>query len=316
MPSVITVGELLVEIMRTDVDVGFDEMGTFAGPFPSGAPANFVDCVARLGVSAGIVGAVGNDAFGRFVVDRLARDGVDTSQIRTRDDDTTGVAFVSYASDGSREFIFHLANAAAGTVGPAAVDSSSVVDADVVHVAGSSLLATESMREACYEVVDLANANGTLVSFDPNVRPELLGDGAERDLLLPILERADVVTPTEEELSFLANVEPDSDSGDAVESLLDAGISTVAVTQGAAGCTIYTADDIVAQPGFDVEVVDPTGAGDAFAAAVVVGHIEGQSLEALATFANATGALAVTERGPMEGLADRPQVDALVDTVR
>ena len=316
MPSVITVGELLVEIMRTEVDVGFDEPGTFAGPFPSGAPANFVDCVARLGVSAGIVGAVGNDAFGQYVVDRLARDGVDTGQIRTRDGDTTGVAFVSYTSDGSREFIFHLANAAAGTVGPADVCSSSIVDADAVHVTGSTLLATESMREACYEVVDLAAANGTLISFDPNVRPELLRDAAGRDLLLSVLERADIVTPTEEELSFLANMETDADSGAAVESLLDAGISTVAVTRGAAGCTIHTTDDTVARSGFDVEVVDPTGAGDAFAAAVVVGHIEGQSLEAIATFANAAGAQAVTELGPMEGLADRAQVDALVDAAR
>ncbi len=316
MPSVITVGELLVEIMRTEVDVGFDESGTFAGPFPSGAPANFVDCVARLGVSAGIVGAVGDDAFGRYVIERLASDGVDTSQIRTRDGDTTGVAFVSYASDGSREFIFHLANAAAGTVGPADVASSSVVDADVVHVAGSSLLASESMREACYELVELAAASGTLISFDPNVRPELLGNDAGRELLLPILERADVLTPTEEELSFLADTETVGNSEAAVDALLDAGISIVAVTRGAAGCTIHSADRTVSRPGFDVEVVDPTGAGDAFAAAVVVGLLEGQSLEELATFANAAGSQAVTAMGPMEGYASRENIDELIDSVQ
>lgn len=266
-------------------------------------------------MSAGIVGAVGDDAFGRYVVERLASDGVDTSQIRTRDGDTTGVAFVSYASDDSREFIFHLANAAAGTVGSADVGSSSVADADVVHAAGSSLLATESMREACNEMVELANANGTLISFDPNVRPELLGDGAGRELLLPILERADVVTPTEDELSFLANTVTDADHTAAVESLLDAGISIVAVTRGAVGCTIHTADETVSRAGFDVEVVDPTGAGDAFAAAVVVGLLEGQSLEELATFANAAGSQAVTAMGPMEGLASREEIDALVDSV-
>ena len=79
MPRIWTIGELLVEIMRPTTGVPLNEPGYFRGPFPSGAPAIFIDCAARLGLDTGIIGAVGDDDFGRCLTERLEKDGVDTN---------------------------------------------------------------------------------------------------------------------------------------------------------------------------------------------------------------------------------------------
>jgi sugar/nucleoside kinase (ribokinase family) len=81
MARIMTIGEILVEIMATERGQSFRAPGTLVGPFPSGAPAIFIDQVGRLGRSAGIIGCVGDDDFGWLNIDRLRRDGVDTSAI-------------------------------------------------------------------------------------------------------------------------------------------------------------------------------------------------------------------------------------------
>ncbi|MHB8065965.1 MAG: PfkB family carbohydrate kinase, partial [Ruminiclostridium sp.] len=101
-------GEVLVEIMRPNPDMQLNVAGQFLGPYPSGAPAIFIDTVSRLGHSAGIIGGVGNDDFGVCIVDRLKKDGVDCSHLMLKSGISTAVAFVTYFSDGSRKFIYHI----------------------------------------------------------------------------------------------------------------------------------------------------------------------------------------------------------------
>ncbi len=120
-PNIICLGELLVEIMRTEVDTPHGITGaSYKGPFPSGAPAIFIDSAARMSVpfnlSTGFIGTVGNDEFGEGILKKLKSDGVDISKIRIDNSKTTGIAFNQYNSDGSRKFIF-AAGAAGETAG-------------------------------------------------------------------------------------------------------------------------------------------------------------------------------------------------------
>src|SRR5437016_2679994 len=101
IPRVMTLGEPLVEVMRTELDRPLDRPGDLVGPFPSGAPAIFACAAARLGVTSGLIGLVGADAFGDCVLNRLRSDGVDTTLLRVVEGYPTGVAFVSYHSDGT-----------------------------------------------------------------------------------------------------------------------------------------------------------------------------------------------------------------------
>src|SRR5450755_1655515 len=98
----VTVGEILVEIMATSIGNGFRETQGLIGPYPSGAPAIFMDQAARLGARCAMIGAVGDDDFGRVNLDRLSRDGVDVSAIAVHPGIATGSAFVRYRADGAR----------------------------------------------------------------------------------------------------------------------------------------------------------------------------------------------------------------------
>ncbi|NSW76121.1 MAG: sugar kinase [Candidatus Atribacteria bacterium] len=291
-------GELLVEIMRDRVDEPLGVPGIFVGPFPSGAPAIFADCLARLGEEVFFVGAVGNDDFGTLIVERLQKDGVDISGIKRLNDFTTGVAFVTYFSDGSRKFIYHISRAASGQIFPQDVPDNVFLRLDFLHVMGSSMLINDQCREAYLKALKLVKQGGGKVSFDPNFRPELLGKERARELFQPILRESAVVFPTAEEITVLTD---ESDVDRACAKVLSQGPEIVALKKGKAGSVIYTKDGKWEIPAFPVEEIDPTGAGDCYCAGFLAGLAQGLPLQEVGRLANAVGALAVTKKGPMEG---------------
>lgn len=303
--EIIAIGEALVEVMRTRVDDPLDKASEFVGPFPSGAPAIFADQAARLGHKVGFIGAVGDDDFGTCLLDRLDADGLDATYCPRIPDRATGVAFVTYFSDGNRRFLYHIAHAAAGQMPDLAAEYFAGVK--FLHICGSSLSVSERMRNCCHTAVELTTAAGGRVSFDPNLRPELLGgEEALRRICSPVVEAAHVVLPSGSEAELLTGV---TGAEDACRALLDKGPMVVALKRGAEGCTIITADEKIDAPAFTVDAVDPTGAGDCFDAGFVVGLLEGLPLDQVGRLGNACGALGATRKGPMEGAFHRDTVE-------
>lgn len=307
--DIVVVGEALVEIMRPGVDRPLYETGQFLGPYPSGASAIFADAAAKLGARVGFVGAVGDDDFGRCIRERLEADGVDLRHLKVVPDRMTGVAFVTYFSDGSRKFIYNVREGA-----PSALDADQIrpeyfAGVRWLHLMGFALTISEGSRRACYEAVARVKRAGGRISLDPNLRPEVLGVEAIRELCRPVLEAAEVVLPSGTEAQLLAGVD---DTESAVHALLTQGPRIVALKQGERGSTVYTRSVKVVVPPFRVVEVDPTGAGDCYGAAFVVGLLEGWGLTRTARFANAVGALATTRQGPMEGTFTRAQVEAFM----
>lgn len=302
-------GELLVEIMRDRVDVPLGVPGVFLGPYPSGAPAIFADCLARLGEKVFFVGAIGNDDFGFLILERLRQDGVDTSGIKILEGYTTGVAFVTYFSDGSRKFIYHISRAASGQIFPEDVREEDFAKLDVLHVMGSTMLINENCRESYEKAISIVGRYGKRISFDPNFRPELLGKDRARELFLPILRKSFIVFPTEEELAVLTG---EANFDRACEKVLAEGPEIIAVKQGKRGSTVVTKEGKWSVPAFQVEEVDPTGAGDCYCAGFLAALSWGMKVEEAARFANAVGALAVTRKGPMEGAPTRQEVEVFL----
>jgi sugar/nucleoside kinase (ribokinase family) len=307
--TILALGELLVEVMRTEKGVPLDTLGDLRGPFASGAPAIFATAAARLGADVRFAGVRGADAFGELCERELVRAGVSTASVRTDPDATTGIAFVSYREDGGRDFLFHLPQAAAARLAPEDVTEELVLGVEWLHVTGSSLAVSESMRQACYRAVDLAHAAGATISFDPNLRLELMEAARVRDLCAPVLARAGVVLPSGSEATLLTETE---DSASACRALLDGAASVVVHKQGAQGSTVHTAEGSVHVPTMQVTEVDPTGAGDCFAAGFAVARLEGGDVQSAARFANVVGALSTTAFGPMEGAPDRTAVDRVL----
>lgn len=297
MAEIWTMGELLVEIMRPRPDMSLRTAGEFLGPFPSGAPAIFIDTVARLGHGAGIIGGVGNDDFGRCLLDRLDRDGVDRRLVSVFEGVATGVAFVTYRQDGSRQFIYHIGNTPAAM--RKAPDVSGIAAPAFFHVMGCSLLASDAFRAEILQTLAAFAARGAKVSFDPNLRVELLGPRGLEEVVQPVLARCSVLQPGVEELLALARARTVED---AVQRLFrNPVLEVIALKRGSRGCTVFTRERSFELGVFRVEPVDPTGAGDAFDAAFLCGLLERKPLEVCARMATAAAALNTAAFGPMEG---------------
>jgi len=302
-PNIICLGELLVEIMRTEVDTPHGITGaSYKGPFPSGAPAIFIDSATRMSksfnISTGFIGVVGNDEFGEGILKKLKSDGVDISKIRIDNSRTTGIAFNQYNSDGTRKFIF--AAGAAGQTCPNDIDEEYFSNIKSLHIMGSALSISESSREACYKAIEIAkNKNPkVIISFDPNLRPEMLEIKTIITISKPVLENTTILLPSGEEAEMLAGIKG---AEKACKKLLEMGPKLVVLKQGKDGCTIYSSKETngIKIDGFEVEEIDPTGAGDSFGGAFIVGYLAGWNLEKIGKFANAVGALKVKCFGPM-----------------
>ena len=176
-----------------------------------------------------------------------------------------------------------------------------------LHITGCNLAVNESARDACYAAMRHL-PEGARVSFDPNIRPEMLSVEQIRDLCAPVIERADVILPSLTEATMLTGAESDEEG---CRSWAKSG-KLVVLKQGPRGCRVFSRGEDVVVPGFSVEEIDPTGAGDCFCAGFTVALLEGLDLEQAGRFANASGALAVTKKGPMEGAPTREQVVKLM----
>jgi tagatose kinase len=297
MDSVFVIGEILVEIMAEQKGQSFGEAGLFEGPYVSGAPAIFIDQVAKFGVPAAIISAVGNDDFGRMCSERLSHDGVSTRFIKVVPHIATGVAFVRYNNDGSRNFIFHLNNAACGDVKQDDLAKIDVSKAKVFHIMGSSIF-NEEMFLIHQKVITMLPKE-CLVSFDPNVRPEILdANPALNKLILELFEKATILFVTEEELEFLTNK---TVRKKALQTCFEKGIEVVVIKKGSKGASAFTREKEITVDSLPVREIDPTGAGDTFAGAFVAGYVQGWPIETCLERANTAGASAVSKKGPMEG---------------
>ena len=308
MAAIWTMGEMLVEIMRPKAGMHLYEPGEFLGPFPSGAPAIFIDTAARLGHPAGIVGGVAEDDFGRCLLDRLRSDGVDVRYVKIIPNRATAVAFVTYFEDGSRRFIFHIDETPAVMADfPQDIDVESPA---FFHVMGCSLMANARFREEIFKAVERFRAWGARISFDPNLRPELLGDHDLMDIVGPVLETTAVLLPGEAELRLLSQKQ---DIKSSVDSLFrNPALEMIVLKQGKEGATVFTRDATIKTPAYSVQEVDPTGAGDCFDAGFLCGLLEGKSLEDCGKLAAAAGALNAAAFGPMEGKISPQSIRELI----
>lgn len=309
MKKILVIGEILVEIMADETGQGFLEPLALTGPFPSGAPAIFASQVARMGHPCAIISAVGQDDFGRINLDRLQADGVDISAVAIDTDRPTGHAFVRYRPDGNRDFIFNIRHAACGFIPvDAPATRQAITDAAHLHVMGSSL-SSQALIALNLEAARAIKARGGSVSFDPNLRKEILSAPEMAENLVRILRMTDLYLPSGPELTLLTQSQTEEA---AIAELLAMGIKAVVHKKGRDGVTFHDHDqriDISAYPAIEV---DPTGAGDCFGGAFTALWLQGTPLLRALKLAAAAGAFAVGKRGPMEGASHLATLDAFV----
>ncbi len=309
MAEIWIMGELLCEIMRDREDVPLNEAGLFRGPFPSGAPGIFISTVARLGHSAAIIGGVGKDDFGKCILDRLKKDGVDCSLVKETPGISTGVAFVTYFANGDRKFLFHMGNSAAVHHGEP--DPSVFAGAKYFHIMGCSLTAKPEFAKDIVEVMHEMKRIGAKVSFDPNLRLELVQREEELNIIQKVFEESNIFMPGVSELLFLTK---ETSVENAVKKCFEnPALELLILKNGSKGSTIYSRDGQPITMGvYKVDSVDATGAGDSYDGAFISALAEGKSLEEAAKMGAAAGALNAMAFGPMEGDISRKTVEEMI----
>jgi sugar/nucleoside kinase (ribokinase family) len=297
------IGELLLELLPETPDVLFEEYGRMIKS-PSGAAGIFACAAAALDAEVSLICRLGTDGFSRFALKAVEQYGVDTSQVTIDPERQIGLAFVEHSQQ--RNFIYYRKNSAGSTLSPEHVVTEHVAKYQAVHFPAMLLDISASMRDACLKLLQISKEQGLLVSIDPNIRRELKKNNSD-DLLQQVLTQADILTPSEEEALLITGK---TTVDEAAAALLALGPQVVAVTCGVQGAVVYSADEKVVIPEYPVQPLDNVGAGDVFAAAFLVGLLEGMSLTAAGNFANTAAALKVKKQGGIgRGLPTRQEVE-------
>ncbi|MEF8827145.1 MAG: carbohydrate kinase [Halapricum sp.] len=313
-PQVLVAGEALIDLFpATSGPVAEAEtLRRRAG----GAPANVAVALSRLGRPPLLWTRLGEDPFGEHLADVLASDGVRDDLIEWDSERKTAHTLVGQDADGDQSFTFFADETATFAMEPGAVPEETLSTVEWVHVGGVTLH-TEPSRLATLELMERANEHGCTVSFDPNTRADLW---PEESVLVETLDRAiglaDVVKTDQEDLAVLIE-EPDEDA--LAEAVLERGPHTVMLTRGGEGAMARASETAPWGPattefeGYDVDVVETTGAGDAFVAGSIAGFTgEQSSLAETVRYASAVGALATTETGAMDGLPSSDEVAEII----
>ena len=311
MGKIVALGEVVSDIYRGE---GSSEVELPFTARPGGAPANVAVAAARLGSEAAFVGSVGEDLFGDLILRTLEAEGVDTSAVRRCEPPTrTSIAFVEI-SGGERSFTFYRSDPAADELLSAEdVSEEALSWASFVNF-GSIPLIKDPARSAIHRAVELAEELDIPVAFDVNFR-EHLWESAEaaREVVNPLLDRSQIVKLSDDEISPLLGTQR---AEEAAKILLDRGVALVFVSLGPEGAFYATKDFEGEVPSFEVEALDPTGAGDAFLAAALVRLSEGEwdeeTVRKAARRGTAAGTIACTDYGAMRALPTKDELDRFV----
>jgi len=299
MPNILVIGslnaDLVVRVPRFPAP-GETISGEDLAIIPGGKGANQAVAAARQRTAVAMVGRVGNDSFGPTLIQNLQRNKVDTAHVLT-DDSATGTAIIVVNADGQNSIV--LSPGANGKVTPIDVDSVSFQDTDLL------LLQLEIPLETVVHVASVARQNGLRVILNPAPACPLPDS---------LLADVDILVPNESELQLLTGLSvTDADSARTVaKALLAKGVKTVIVTLGANGALLVTNEKATHVPGFKVDVVDTTAAGDAFIGGLASALLKGKSLEEAVRYGNASGALATTKFGAQPSLPTVNEVEKLL----
>jgi 5-dehydro-2-deoxygluconokinase len=309
--DLITVGRSSVDLYGEQVGGRLEDMGTFA-KYVGGSPTNTAVGAARLGLRAGLLTRVGDDHFGRFIREQLVRCGVDVCGVITDPRRLTALAVLGIRDERRFPLLFYRENCADLALCEADVDPSFIGRAAAVLINGTHL-SQPGVLAASRKAVQLARAAGRRIVFDIDYRPVLWGltapDAGENRFvastavsarLQEIAPLCDLIVGTEEEFHILGGSTNTMTALRAVRTLTPA---VLVCKLGAEGCVAFAGpvDESlrsgVRGPGFDVEVFNILGAGDAFMGGFLRGWLRGEPLETCCRYANACGALVVSRHG-------------------
>jgi len=301
--QIVVVGSLNMDmVVQVDRRPGIGEtiLGRRFFTSPGGKGANQAYAAARLGGSVFMVGKTGADMFGEQLLRHLKEAGVQTEGIAACEEESSGVACITIDAQGENNII----------VVPGANHRLTAEDIRQnearIQSGGLLVVQLEIPMEAVLEAVRLAHHHRVPVLLDPAPACPLPDE---------LLGMVHYITPNESEMQQLTGkkVHDPETAFQAAEELLARGVRIVFAKRGENGVAVLSRSERFHMPGFRVNAVDTTAAGDTFAGALAVALTEGKSLSEAVRFANAASALSVTRYGAQSSMPDRSETEAFLN---
>jgi 2-dehydro-3-deoxygluconokinase len=297
--DVVTLGESMV-LLLAEQSGPMREATTFRR-YIAGAESNLAIGLSRLGHGAGWFSRVGDDEFGRAVVFRIRGEGVDTSRVICDAAAPTGLVIRERREAGPIEQVYYRRGSAASRMSPSDLDAAYLGSARFLHLTGITPALSQSCHETAFAAAEMARATGVKIVLDPNYRSKLWDPPEAQQVLRDLASHCDILLPGTDEAELLTGL---SDPERAARELQSLGPELVVVKLGAQGALALDPDgQLTRAPAPHLErIVDPVGAGDAFAAGLLSGLLRGFGLADALGLANRCGALAMMSPGDMEAL--------------
>ena len=306
--DVITIGRSSVDLYGQQIGGRLEDMGSFVKAV-GGCPTNIAIGTARLGLKSAVITRVGDEQMGRFILEQLRREGVDTRGVVTDPKRLTALVILGVRDEHTFPLIFYRTDCADAALHESEIDEAFIASAKAVVVTGTHF-AIPDAAAAQKRAIAFARKHGRKVVFDVDYRPNLWGlaghaAGEERYIrsetvtehLQSIMAECDLIVGTEEELHAAGGSE---DTLTAIRTIRSLSKATIVCKRGPMGCVVFPGaipdaiEDGIKGPGFPVEVYNVLGAGDAFMSGFLRGWLRDEPIETACAYANACGAFAVS----------------------
>ena len=313
--DVIALGELLIDFTES----GQSNQGNpLFEANPGGAPCNVLAMLSNLGHKTAFIGKVGNDFFGEQLKNAIMETGIDASCLCMDEKVHTTLALVHTGADGDRDFSFYRNPGADMMLTEEEVLEEVIKTSKVFHF-GTLSMTHERVRRATKKAVRAAEEAGTLISFDPNLRPPLWESlDVAKEQVLYGLEHCHILKISDNEIQWLTNK---SDYTEGVEWMRERyQIPLILVSMGKEGSRAYYGEKMAeAAPFLQKNTVETTGAGDTFCGCILhyiceygLEHLTKDNLKEMLTFANAAASIVTTRKGALKVMPEREEVERMM----
>lgn len=309
-PEILSFGEPLYEFSQ------LKEFEASGGDFLSGYggdASNFAIAAARQGAKVGMLTHLGDDEFGKRFLELWEQEGVDSSNVICNANAHTGVYFITHDEEG-HHFSFMRKNSAASLVKPAMLPLMAIANAKLLHATAITQAISETSCDSVFAAMEHARSNGTLVSYDTNLRLKLWSLRRAKAVIEETISTVDICFPSVDEAQLLTGLEQPNAI---IDHYLKLGAKVVVLKQGGDGATVADEHQRVHIRPHKVTPVDATAAGDSFAGSFCTNYIKGETLESCLQRANATASITITGYGAVAPLPTLEQVNSrLVESIR
>jgi 5-dehydro-2-deoxygluconokinase len=312
----IGIGRLCIDLNANEINRPMEETVTFT-KYVGGSPANITIGMARLGMKAGFIGRVANDQMGRFIVQYLKNNNIDTSHIVTDlSGSVTGLAFTEIKSPTDCSILMYRDNVADLKLEPRDVSEDYIKQSKVLLISGTALSKSPS-REAVFLALEYARKNGVIVFFDLDFRPYSWNSSEETAIYYNLAaEKCDVVIGTREEFDLLETFEKREKSDDwlTAKKLFNYTAKIVVIKHGKDGSISYTKNgESYKGSVFPAKVVKTFGAGDSYAAGFIYGLMNGWDIRKSMEYGSAAAAIVISSHSCSDAMPTKEQINRYIE---